>query len=156
MKSSASKALFNTGSNLCFYWVLSLNLLTNFNIFRNPPTIRRRFVRGPPVIRLLPITNCSNRRFYRLAVTRQNSDLSDEFIEDLGSIDPMPNKDNQILVALNIERIKYHLSKSVPIKGQVGPILGLAGLLPVHPTSYLAAYRNRRKLEEKNKNKAEN
>jgi small subunit ribosomal protein S16 len=73
---------------------------------------------------LLPIQNCSNRRFYRIAVTRLNSEAHEPFIEDLGSIDPMPNKDNQILIALNIERIKYYLSKSVPVKGSVGPILG--------------------------------
>ncbi len=75
-------------------------------------------------MRLLPISNCSNRRFFRIAITRQNCDASEPFIEDLGSIDPMPNKDNQILVALNIERIKYYLSRSIPLKGSVGPILG--------------------------------
>ena len=76
------------------------------------------------MIRLLPIQSCSNRKFYRLAVQRLNCEPHDPFIEDLGSIDPMPNKDNQILVALNIDRIKYYLSKSVPIKGTVAPILG--------------------------------
>lgn len=91
---------------------------------RNPPKMKRKFIKGPQVMRLLPIQSCSNRKFYRLAVTRLNCDLDDGFIEDLGSIDPMPNKDNQILVALNIERIKYYLSKSVPIKGSVGHILG--------------------------------
>jgi ribosomal protein S16 len=80
---------------------------------------------GPQVIRILPITHCSNRPFYRIAVTRQNSSLQDPFIEDLGSIDPMPNKDNQILVALNLERFKYYMSRSVPLKGLVGHYLGL-------------------------------
>jgi small subunit ribosomal protein S16 len=76
-------------------------------------------------MRLTPIQNCSNRRFYRLAVMRQNDSLKQEgIIEDLGSIDPMPNKDNQILVALNIERIKYYLGKQVPLKGSVGSVLG--------------------------------
>ncbi len=80
---------------------------------------------GPQVIRILPLTHCSNRPFFRIAVTRKNSSLKDPFIEDLGSIDPMPNKDNQILVALNLERLKYYMSKSVPLKGLVGHYLGL-------------------------------
>lgn len=115
--------------------------------YGSPPRLKRNLIKGPKVIRLIPISNCSNRRFYRIAVTHQNYELSDGFIEDLGSIDPMPNRDNNILIALNIERIKYYLSKSTPLKGKVAEILGLAGLLPVHPNSYLAAYRNRQKLE---------
>ncbi len=86
--------------------------------------MRRRLYRGPLVMRLTPIQNCSNRRFYRLAVMRLNDALSDGIVEDLGSIDPMPNRENEILVALNIERIKYYLGRKVPIKGSVGPILG--------------------------------
>ena len=57
-------------------------------------------------------------------MTRNLDDLSDDFIEDLGSIDPMPNRDNQILVALNFERIKYHLSKGVMLKGRTAELLG--------------------------------
>ena len=73
----------------------------------------------------MPITNCSNRPFYRIVVARRYADLSDKFIEDIGSIDPMPNRDNQILVALNIERIKHYLSRSVSFNAQVGQILGI-------------------------------
>jgi small subunit ribosomal protein S16 len=76
-------------------------------------------------MRILPISNCSNRKFYRLAITRNLDDLSDPFLEDLGSIDPIPNRDNQILIALNIERIKYHLSKGVILKGLTGEFLGI-------------------------------
>ncbi|RNA19566.1 putative 28S ribosomal mitochondrial [Brachionus plicatilis] len=115
--------------------------------YGNPPKLRRNYIKGPLVIRLIPISNCSNRRFFRIAVTHQNYDLSDGFIEDLGSIDPMPNKDNNIMVALNIERIKYYLSRSTPLNAKVSEILGLAGLLPLHPNSYLTAYRNRKKQE---------
>jgi small subunit ribosomal protein S16 len=118
--------------------------------------MKRKLIKGPPVIRLLPITHCNNRRFFRIAVTRKNCDVRDGFIEDLGSIDPMPNKDNQILVALNIERIKHYLSKSVPLKGSVGPILGLSGLLPIHPKSYMDAFRNRRKIKELEEKSGEN
>lgn len=110
--------------------------------------MRKKLIKGPLVMRLQPITNCSNRRFFRFAVTHENYDASDPYVEDLGSVDPMPNKDNQILVALNIERIKYYLAKGVPVKGLVGSYLGLAGILPIHPNSYLKAYRNRKELEK--------
>lgn len=102
--------------------------------------MKRHYIRGAPVMRLLPIQSCSNRKFYRLAVTRDKSDSRDGFIEDLGSIDPMPNKDNQILVALNIERIKYYLSKSVPIKGEVGHILGRVLLILVSCITILIVF----------------
>lgn len=117
--------------------------------YGNPPRLKRNLIKGPLVIRLVPISNCNNRKFFRIAVTHQNYELSDGFIEDLGSIDPMPNKDNNILVALNIERIKYYLSKSTRVNDKVAEILGLAGLLPIHPNSYLTAYRNRKILEAK-------
>jgi ribosomal protein S16 len=57
-------------------------------------------------------------------VARRYADLTDKFIEDIGSIDPMPNRDNQILVALNIDRIKHYLARSVSFNAQVGQILG--------------------------------
>lgn len=119
--------------------------------YGSPPRLKRNMIKGPLVIRLMPISNCSNRKFFRIAVTHQNYELSDGFIEDLGSIDPMPNKDNNILVALNIERIKYYLSKSTRVNDKVAEILGLAGLLPIHPNSYLTAYRNRKILEARKK-----
>ena len=110
--------------------------------------MKKKFIKGSLVIRIQPITKCSNRRFFRFVVTHENFDLSDPYIEDLGSLDPMPNKDNQVLIALNIERIKYYLAKGVAIKGTTGAWFGLAGLLPLHPDSYLKAYRNRKQLNE--------
>lgn len=101
------------------------------------------------IIRLLPITHCRNRHFFRIAVTRANYDKNDGYIEDIGSIDPLPNKDNKIMVAINFERLKYYLGRQVPVKGVVGQILGLSGFLPVHPRSYLRAYRNRVELEKR-------
>ena len=75
-------------------------------------------------MRLIPISNCSNRKFYRFAITRNFDELSDSFIEDLGSIDPMPNRENQVLAALNVERIKYHMAMGVLLKGRTAEFLG--------------------------------
>lgn len=90
----------------------------------NPPRMRKKFIKGPLVMRLQPITNCSNRRFFRFTITHENYSVGDPYVEDLGSIDPLPNKDNQMLVALNVERIKYYLARGVPLKGLVGHYLG--------------------------------
>ncbi len=122
--------------------------------------MRRKVLNGPLVMRLFPIAHCKNRPFYRIAITRLRCGLSDGFIEDLGSIDPLPNRHNEIIVGLNIERIKYYLSKPILIKGQVGPLLGLAGLLPVHPQTFKKSYLLREKLakdaaEKENANKPE-
>jgi ribosomal protein S16 len=86
----------------------------------------RKLDRGPIVMRITPIKHCNNRRFYRLSVMRYKNDLKkDGIIEDLGSIDPMPNRDNEVLIALNVERIKYYMGvKRTNLTGSVGPILG--------------------------------
>lgn len=112
-------------------------------------------LRGPPVIRLEPINKCSNRHFYRIALCHSRMGIRDGQIEDLGSYDPLPNKDNEILVALNINRIREHLSRKVKVTGLAAEFLGLAGLLPVHPHSYLKAYRNRRKIEQSTTSKSQ-
>ncbi len=112
--------------NVSLVWAILLRTLKILCLLvaRNPPRMRKKFIKGPLVMRLQPITNCSNRRFFRFTITHENYDVGDPYVEDLGSIDPMPNKDNQILVALNIERIKYYLAKGVPLKGSVGHYLG--------------------------------
>ena len=109
---------------LFLFTTTTQTFLSFFYYSRGPPKLTRKVIQGPPVIRLLPITHCKNRRFYRIAVQRLNSALRDPIIEDLGSIDPMPNKNNQILVAINFDRLKYYLSRSVPLKGNVGHYLG--------------------------------
>ena len=115
--------------------------------------MRQRYLMGPMVIRLLPVAHCQNRPFFRLAVTRDRSSMKDGFIEDLGSIDPVPNRYNEIIVGLNVERIKYYLGKKLLIKGQAGAILGLAGLLPVHPSTFRKAYKLREELKNGETNK---
>lgn len=52
---------------------------------------------------------------------------------------------NEKLVSLNFERIQYWLAKGVHITIPVAELLGLAGYLPIHPRTYMRAWRNRRK-----------
>jgi len=55
---------------------------------------------------------------------------------------------NEKLVSLNFERIQYWLTKGVQISIPIADLLGLAGFLPVHPRTYMRAWRNRKTMEE--------
>merc|ERR1711962_1304217 len=54
----------------------------------------------------------------------------------------MPNIHNEKLVSLDVERIKYHLANDAEMSDTVSKLFGLAGLLPVHPMSYITAKTN--------------
>lgn len=70
-------------------------------------------------------------------------------IEQVGIYDPIPNVHNEKLVSFNFERIQYWLAKGAQISTPIADLLGLAGFLPVHPRTYMRAWRNRRKIIEK-------
>jgi small subunit ribosomal protein S16 len=55
----------------------------------------------------------------------------------------MPNEQNEKLVALKLDRIRYWLGVGAQPTNPVAKLLGLAGVLPVHPRSYLEAARSR-------------
>lgn len=68
-----------------------------------------------------------------------------EPIEQVGSYDPCENKHGQKLVAFNFERIQYWLGKgNVTVSTPVEQLLGLCGFFPIHPRTYMTAWRNRR------------
>nr|CAG4642219.1 EOG090X0KAD [Eurycercus lamellatus] len=91
---------------------------------------------------------CVNRPFYHIVVQRNIDTQDGDVIEQVGSYDPMPNSQNEKLVALNFERIQHWISKGAEISGPVAQLLGLSGFLPIHPTTVIQAWRNR--LEPKN------
>ena len=94
-------------------------------ISRPPPEIASKEDLGPYEIRLQNI-GCKNRRFDRIVVQRmKQSPNADEIIENLGSCDPMPNDKNEILVALNLKRLRYWIgSENVVINPWVQKLLG--------------------------------
>lgn len=69
-------------------------------------------------------------------------------IEQLGSFDPYANANNEKLVALNMERIRFWIGRGALISKPVEELLGLSGILPIHPNSFMRAWRNRRQIEE--------
>lgn len=60
----------------------------------------------------------------------------------------MPNKYEEKLIALNFERIQYWLGQNVTVSKPVAILLGLCGFFPIHPRTYMKAWRNRRKAAE--------
>lgn len=88
---------------------------------------------------------CTNRPFYHIVVMMKKHNQHEQPIEQLGTYDPMPNENNEKLVSFNFERIGYWLGEGADISKPVGELLGLAGFLPIHPNTYMTAWRNRRK-----------
>ncbi|XP_026316198.1 probable 28S ribosomal protein S16, mitochondrial [Hyposmocoma kahamanoa] len=103
----------------------------------------RYFTKAAKSIRLIR-QGCTNRPFYHISVTHRRRLNSQPVIEQLGSYDPVPNMYKEKLVALNLERIKYWLGKGAHVSNPVAELLGLSGFFPIHPRSYMTAWRNRR------------
>ena len=75
----------------------------------------------------------------------QTSDTEDgPVIEQVGSYDPLPNENNEKLVAFNYERVQHWLAAGATLSQPVAQLLGLSGFLPIHPITVIDAWRNRR------------
>lgn len=74
----------------------------------------------------------------------------DQGIEQVGSWDPFPNREHgEQLVGLNVERILYWIGQGAEPTKRAAEILGLAGILPIHPHSLLIAHRTRVAIAER-------
>ncbi|CAH1364409.1 hypothetical protein MTP99_000789 [Tenebrio molitor] len=111
-------------------------------------------VRSPKVIRFVR-QGCTNRPFFHIVVAERWREQFQPVIEQLGSYDPLPNENNEKLVSLNLERIRYWIGNGAECSTPVAELLGLSGLLPIHPRTFIQAWRNRRAASEAT-NKDEN
>ncbi|CAG0900442.1 unnamed protein product [Darwinula stevensoni] len=94
---------------------------------------------------------CANRPFYHLVVHKSHKNQHDPPIEQVGSFDPMLNENNEKLVAVNMERLKFWLGKGAKVSTPCAEVLGIVGVLPIHPRTYMQGWRMRLKdlgLEE--------
>ena len=89
---------------------------------------------------------CTNRPFYHLQVTSRKVEQWEQCVEQLGTYDPLPNERNEKLVSCNFERIRYWLGEGAAVSKDAKVMLGLAGFFPIHPRSYILAWRNRQKI----------
>ncbi|KAG8227085.1 hypothetical protein J437_LFUL007422 [Ladona fulva] len=115
----------------------------SFRKSRTLPSMAIRFVR----------LGCTNRPFYHIVVMNIRANQHEEPIEQVGSYDPLPNVNNEKLVALNFDRIRYWMANGARFSKPLEELLGLAGFLPLHPRTVLNAWRNRlNKPDEEGKN----
>lgn len=50
-------------------------------------------------------------------------------------------------MSLNFERIRYWIGNGADVSESTAQLLGLAGFYPIHPRSFIQAWRNRERLE---------
>ncbi|KAM8712320.1 hypothetical protein ACLKA7_012785 [Drosophila subpalustris] len=109
--------------------------------------IGRFYKHSAKIIRFVRL-GCTNRPFYHIVVMERRKNQHQPVIEQVGSYDPLPNENSERLVALNTERIRFWLGKGAHMSEPAAELLGIAGLLPVHPRTYMTAWRNRRAAAE--------
>ncbi|KAK6624381.1 hypothetical protein RUM44_011240 [Polyplax serrata] len=99
-------------------------------------------------IRLLR-KGCANRPFFHISIMEAIKPTTDPVIEQIGSYDPLPNKYNEKLVAINFQRLNYWIKEGAIVSKSVKKLLGLAGYFPVHPASFQEAWENRKLILER-------
>ncbi|XP_053962424.1 probable 28S ribosomal protein S16, mitochondrial [Anastrepha obliqua] len=120
-----------------------------------PPAsgIGRYYKHSAKIIRFVRL-GCTNRPFYHIVVMERRKNQHQPVIEQVGTYDPMPNKQNERLVSFNFERIRYWLGCGAHLSTPAAELLGIAGFLPIHPRTYMTAWRNRqRSASEENQEK---
>lgn len=88
---------------------------------------------------------CPNRPFFHIVATKRRIARNRGYYEQVGTYDPMPNDQNQKLVSLNMERIKYWLSQGCSTSIPVSRLLGLAGIFPADESTLTKAKLSREK-----------
>lgn len=91
---------------------------------------------------------CTNRPFYHVVIIDVKRQQKAPPLEQVGVYDPIPNVYNEKLVSFNYERIQYWLTKGAQVSKPVAELLGLAGFFPIHPRTYMRAWRNRKIRKE--------
>ncbi|CAL8467498.1 g7036 [Coccomyxa elongata] len=76
-----------------------------------------------------------NLPFYRIFAADSRSPRDGKHIEILGHYDPIPGKDGNKHVGLNIERVQYWLSVGAQPTKTVARILGQGAIIPKPPMS---------------------
>ena len=74
-----------------------------------------------------------NLPFYRIFVADSRSPRDGKHLEQVGHYDPIPAKDGNKHLGLNIERIQYWLGVGAQPSPTVARLLGQAGVIPTPP-----------------------
>lgn len=94
----------------------------------------------------LALFGCANRPFYHICVFPDRAlgrRTESNILEQVGTFDPLPNQANEKLVALDVGRLKYWIGeRNAHISVPVLELLGLSGLFPTHPKTFIRAKEN--------------
>ncbi|KHJ90899.1 ribosomal protein S16 [Oesophagostomum dentatum] len=108
----------------------------------------------------LALFGCANRPFYHICVFPDRAlgrRYEGNILEQVGSFDPLPNSRNEKLVSLNFGRLKYWIGeRNAHISVPVLELLGLSGLFPIHPKTFVRARHNREQAASKSLAEKEN
>ncbi|CAH1176062.1 unnamed protein product [Phaedon cochleariae] len=110
------------------------------------------FTAGSALVIRFVRQGCTNRPFFHIVVAEKRKDQHMPVIEQVGTHDPLPNEHNEKLTSLNYERIRHWIGNGAVVSKPVEQLLGLAGFFPIHPTSYMTAWRNRIQEAEQQQN----
>ncbi|XP_044740400.1 probable 28S ribosomal protein S16, mitochondrial [Chrysoperla carnea] len=112
------------------------------------------FKRSAKIIRFARF-GCTNRPFFHIVVTERRRDQHQPVIEQVGTYDPLVNQYNEKLVSLNFERIRHWIGQGAHISPPVAELLGLSGFYPIHPRTYMTAWRNRKQKKAETESSTE-
>ncbi|EYC14055.1 hypothetical protein Y032_0042g686 [Ancylostoma ceylanicum] len=105
----------------------------------------------------LALFGCANRPFYHICVFPDKAlgrRFEGNIVEQVGTFDPLPNSRNEKLVSLNFGRLKYWIGeRNAHISVPVLELLGISGLFPIHPKTFVRARHNRENKTEEKENK---
>lgn len=122
-------------------------------IVRTTTEVALKHVAGRPSIGLA-LFGCKNRPAYRIVVFPDKAygrHHEGSIVEELGVFDPLPNYRNEKLVACDITRVKYWIGeRNAHISPALLELLGLWGVLPLHPKTFIRARHHRKELERVN------
>uniref|UniRef100_A0AC35G6K4 Small ribosomal subunit protein bS16m n=1 Tax=Panagrolaimus sp. PS1159 TaxID=55785 RepID=A0AC35G6K4_9BILA len=100
----------------------------------------------------LALFGCTNRPFYHICIFPDRSlgrRFEGNIIEQVGTFDPLPNAKNEKLISMDITRLKYWIGeRNAQISVPVLELLGLSGLFPIHPKTYIRAKDQRETLAQ--------
>ncbi|XP_053137296.1 28S ribosomal protein S16, mitochondrial isoform X2 [Hemicordylus capensis] len=90
----------------------------------------------------LGLGGCTNRPFYRIVVAHNKRARDGKYFEQVGCYDPLPNNQDERIVGVNFERLKYWIANGALLTKPVEKLLGLSGFFPLHPMTITNAERS--------------
>ena len=89
-----------------------------FNMPRMPKKVSHLMIR-------FALHGCTNRPFYHIVLMPNRANRNAKPLEQIGSYDPMPNTNQEKLVAVNFERLRHWLACGAQCSKPVEQLLGV-------------------------------